>query len=116
MQNNSLEEFMNKYDIIYIILVDVKSEVIYELGNKEKLVYDGIFKTYFYDMETVHGLNSLLEGQLMPKVFKQGKLTCCVCKPNTNTIMGIFYNETRDTIGSYKWTKLINEEVLKNFK
>lgn len=112
MQRDILKSFMSKNDIMYLVLVDIKDATLEEFGDKEKLSYDGILKSYFYDMETIYRLNSLLSNELIPKVFRQGELACCVSKPNPSTIIGMFYNESRDAVESYKWSKFINQELL----
>ena len=43
MDNNTLNRFIKEYDVIYLIIVDLQTNMIYEYGDKKKLSYQGLF-------------------------------------------------------------------------
>ena len=51
MDNNTLNRFIKEYDVIYLIIVDLQTNMIYEYGDKKKLSYQGLFKRNFVTIQ-----------------------------------------------------------------
>ncbi|SFA79917.1 hypothetical protein [Clostridium frigidicarnis] len=112
MYKVKLSNVLSRYKIIYCLVINLDNNSIKTFGNKDDLAYDGLLKTHFYDIDTIYNLNSFLEGQQLPKLFKQGEVLCIICKPKSNIIVGLLYHEKRDFIQYYKVAKEINEEII----
>ncbi|APC40331.1 hypothetical protein [Clostridium estertheticum] len=112
MNKSKINNILLKYNIIYSLTINLKDKYVEEIGDSSKLEYDGLLKTHFNDMETIIKLNGFLEGQQLPKLFKQGKVICIICKPKNNIIVGLFYHEDKDFTHYYKKAKELNEEIV----
>ena len=83
-----------------------------EYGDKDKLIYKGLIKTNFYDIDIIHELNNNIKGEKLPKVLKQGKVVCVIGKPKEHNIVGIFYHEHRAPLEFIKWSKSLYDNFL----
>lgn len=106
MYELKLKEVLKKYGIIYCIVAHLDCKLVETYGDKEDLV-----KTHFYDYETIQALNKFLTGQPKPKLFRQGEVASIMCKPNQDTIVGLFYHEHREFPEYFKWAKEVNKEI-----
>ncbi|WBW96125.1 hypothetical protein [Oceanirhabdus sp. W0125-5] len=111
MSLSKLLKIKETFDIIYIVGVNLKSGEIETIGDKSKLVYDDLVTDLFDNIDSIYSLDKSIEGQRMPQTWRQGEVKCIVCKPSNNILVGLFYNEYRDTIESYQWSKEVNKEL-----
>lgn len=111
MYKSKLKEILSENEINYCVVTHLDKGTIETFGNKSELVYKGLLKTHFHDMDTIYSLNNFLEGQKLPKLFRQGEVACIICKPNNNVIVGMLYHEQREFLEYYNWSKEINKEV-----
>lgn len=111
--NEKLKELAKENDIIYTVLAKVDSNEVEIFGNKGKLEYTSLIDKLFGDRESIKNLNQSLEGQIMPRIWKQGKVNGIVCKPDVDTLIGLFYHEERDVVASFKFSKNINSSINK---
>lgn len=116
MCQSNLKDILYKNEIIYCVVTNLKKGTIETFGNKDELEYQGLLKTNFYDMDTINSLNNSLEGQELPKLFRQGKVACIIFKPNNNVIVGMLYHEKREFREYCNWSKEINKEVERLWK
>lgn len=116
MRDKELIQYIEKYDIIYLIVVNLDNNLICEYGDKNKLLYQGLIKTNFFDISTIHELNKSLVGQDLPKILKQGKVVCVIGKPDEKNMIGILYHEHRTPAELIKWTKYIYNCLLEIFQ
>jgi hypothetical protein len=112
MITKEFEAFAEKYNILFAVIVDLEKEVDYTFGSKDTLTYEGLYNSLFGDMEIIKKLNDSLEGQLMPQSWKQGELKCLVVKPNEKILAGLFFNDTKNAMESYKLGKQMNNELI----
>lgn len=45
-----------------MILVNLENKLIKEYGDKDKLLYKGLFKANFYDLDSINELNNNISG------------------------------------------------------
>lgn len=112
MVNQKLVDFTTKYEITYTVIVNLQDYTSVSIGWKYKLPFDGLFNSLFGSEESVKDFNNSLEGQIMPQSMKQGDLKCVVVKPRSDMLVGLFYNDKKDTIESYKFGKQLNDELI----
>ena len=113
MDNNTLNRFIKEYDVIYLIIVDLQTNMIYEYGDKKKLSYQGLFKRNFYNIEMIQDLYKIICNQNSPKIFKQGEVVCVIGKPFEQGVFGIFYHENREPKEFMKWAKYLYSCLIK---
>jgi len=104
-------EFLKENSVNYAIIVDLEKASLIPVGSSESLLFDGMIKTNFYDIETALVLNDFLKTQYMPKVFKQGEVMCVITKPNDDYIIGLFYHDDRKAKEVFQRTEYLNERA-----
>ncbi|MGN6710521.1 hypothetical protein [Anaerocolumna jejuensis] len=116
MDEIDLEKYISENEVIYMILVNLENKLIKEYGDKDKLLYKGLFKANFYDLDSINELNNNISDKKLPKVLKQGEVVCVVGKPEESSIVGIFYHEYREPIEFARWTRALYEKLLMIWK
>ncbi len=86
---------MCEHQLIYAIVADLDSGRVDTYGDKTKLKYTGLVQTLFGDGDSIRDLNAHLDGQMMPRSWRQGEVACILSKPVESTIVGLFYHEHR---------------------
>lgn len=112
MITKEFEDFAKEHNVLLAVLVDLEKKVDYMIGGKDNLTYEGLFNSLFGDMEIILRLNESLEGQCMPQSWKQDQLKCLVVKPTDKVLVGLFYNDTKNAVDSYKFGKQLNDELI----
>lgn len=113
MITKEFEDFVKEHNVLLAVLVDLDKKIDYMFGSKDNLTCEGLFNCLFGDMESILRLNESLEGQSMPQSWKQGELKCLVVKPTDKALVGLFYNDTKNAVDSYKFGKQLNNELIK---
>jgi hypothetical protein len=111
MVTSKISELMKNNNILYSVIANIDNGQVETLGNKDKLKYVDLINTLFGDEDSIKALNASLEGQLMPRTWGQGEVSCIVCKPTSNTLVGLCYHENREPIESYRFSKDINKQI-----
>lgn len=111
MLKAKLNEIMLNNNIAFSVVANLDDNNIENIGNKTELEYHSLVENLFGNIEHIHALNDSLKGQIMPQSWKQGNVKCLVCKPADNVIVGLFYNEERTTIESYRFGKTLNDII-----
>lgn len=110
-----IENIMRKNKIIYSVVTNLDNGLIETIGNSRDLIEDDLVTQLFGDFKKIKALNDSLEGQIMPQIWSQGVVKCIVCKPNSNIIIGLLYNENRPPLEAIDFIEEINDELLKNW-
>lgn len=113
MIKDKLKNLIQENTILYTIIVDLNSNAIEEIGDKNKLEYSGLLNTLFGDKESIFRLNNSLKNQIMPQSWGQGKVSCIVCKPVEDILIGLFYHNEKDGLEAYNFDLEINKEIEK---
>lgn len=111
MYIQKLKELVNKNEISYCIVVNLDTNSIDKIGDATVLEYKGLVEQLFGSIQQIKLLNDSLVGQQLPRSWKQGKVKCLVCKPNSNIIVGLFYNERRSFIESIDFGNEIARKI-----
>ncbi len=106
-----LNEIMLNNNIPFSVVANLDDNNMENIGNKTELEYFSLVENLFGNIEHIHALNESLKGQIMPQSWKQGNVKCLVCKPVDNVIVGLFYNEERTAIESYRFGKTLNDII-----
>lgn len=106
-----ISELMDKNNIVYAVIANLENGRVETAGGKEKLKYCDLVDTLFGDVEHIKSLNDSLEEQLMPRMWGQGEISCIVCKPADNILIGLFYHENREPAAAYRFSKKMDQQV-----
>ncbi len=112
MTQQKYSEIISKHNLCMLAIGCIKTgkcEVIYPRGEP---VESGLLPHLFGDAQTISSLNESLDGQLMPTIWSQGNMSCIVCKPDEERIIGAFTTEERSVVDKYKWSKELNQDIL----
>ncbi|APC40323.1 hypothetical protein [Clostridium estertheticum] len=112
MRRLKIQELMQINGMDYVIISYLKDDKIEKIGEINKLMNQDLPEQLFGDLEIIKNLNNSLENQDMPVTWKQGKVKCLVCKPTSDIIVGLFYNEYRALFDSIDFGKEINTKIL----
>jgi len=116
MSTSKIQELMQNNQIDYCIISYLMDNRIEKIGEINKLINRDLPNQLFGDSEIISNLNNSLESQEMPVSWKQGKVKCLVCKPTSDIIIGLFYNEHRSLFDSIDFGKEINTKIKDIFK
>lgn len=116
MTNLKIHELMSTYGILYSIVANLENSMAESFGDITNLQCNDLVEQLFGSVEKIKALDNSLEGQTVPQSWKQGKVKCIVCKPKSNILIGLFYNEERPIMESIKFTKEINQIIMKSWK
>jgi len=109
----TFSQFVSTSKITFAVVASLDKGTVETVGDRKDLPSDDIVNQYFGDAETIGALNRSLEGQLMPRMISQGEVSCIVCKPSPDTIIGLLYTDDRNVVEKYRWSKKLNTELLK---
>lgn len=109
--NNALEEL----GVSFAAIANLRSGEIDLIGDPKELGNTDLISTLFTDRETVESLNRHLERQILPRTWSQGEVACIVCKPNDETIVGLFVMDERDAVQQFHWSKKADEVIRLSF-
>jgi len=76
----------------------------------------GLANALFRNVETLRSTVSSLEGQLLPCIWTQGRASCVVCKPNSNTIVGLFFEDEGGPVERSQRANVLNFAVSARFR
>ncbi len=107
---------LNELDISYCIIANIDSGEIEIVGLEESDDFRDLARMLFADSDAIRALVVSLEGQVLPRTWKQGSSTCVVCMPSKKWIVGVFASSYLDAVSEYKWAKQINEAVCRAFE
>jgi len=95
----------------FAVIAHLATGELVSVGDSRAVAGDDLFNSLFLDFECVSALNRSLQGQLLPRTWSQGKVSCIVCKPEEDVIVGLFSLNERDPVAQYHWTKKLGNEV-----
>jgi hypothetical protein len=101
---------MARHNILATIVVYLDSGQKLTIGDRARLESDYVVRTLFDDL-TPKEISAFLEGQILPRMAQQGKVCGVICKPNANTIVGMYYHDDRDIVQRFHFSKGLDAEV-----
>ena len=111
MMPKSLDKVLNQLEVTFSIIADLRSGEIETIGDVDAVENADLMVTLFADRESVESLNRSLEGQKLPRAWSQGKVSCIVCKPTDDAIVGLFVTEKREAVQQYHWSKKADDAI-----
>lgn len=111
MITSKIKELMDNNNILFSVIANLDNDQVKMLGHKEKLNRIDLVNSLFGDKNSIKALNDSLEGQLMPRIWGQGEVSCIVCKPVNNILVGLFFHDTREPIETYRFSKEMNKQI-----
>ena len=107
----ALHEFLTSAGIPYALAANVATGEVDSFGDATAIVGTDLVNTLFADRESINALQRSLQGQLLPRIWSQGDLTCIVCKPSEDVIVGLFCRALRDPVEQYHRSTNLNDEL-----
>ena len=111
----TLNDVLETLNVLLAAIVDLPSGEIQFIGDPDAVENTDLISTLFADSETVESLNRSLEGQILPRAWNQGKVTCVVCKPADEIVVGLFVIDELDAVQQYHWSKKADEAIRLSF-
>jgi hypothetical protein len=111
----TLRDVLTTLNVSFAAIADLPSCEIQFLGDPKAVDNNDLISTLFADSETIQSLNRSLEGQILPRTWNQGKVSCIVCKPTNETIVGLFVIDESDAVQQYHWSKKADEAIRLSF-
>lgn len=115
MDINEFEAHLKEWKIQFAVVADLETGDAIRIGSSSGLGFDDLENALFRDAETVFATGRSLEGQILPRSWSQGNVSCFVCKPNEKTVVGLFCNEERNPVEKYQRSKQLNSGVVNVF-
>ncbi|MEH7355163.1 hypothetical protein V7150_16520 [Neobacillus drentensis] len=113
-----LIEIVNQNNIIYTVVANMENDEVESIGEISELEYSSIAKNLFGDKQSIENLFISLKGQMLPRTWRQGRVSAVVCNPNKDIVVGLFYHENADDpIAKYRYAKNLNmmiEDIWRN--
>ena len=112
MDIDLLEVRLKEWSIPFAVIADLETGNAVRVGCSTGMGFDDLDNNLFRDAETVFATGRSLEGQVLPRIWSQGKISCFVCKPDERTIVGLFCHDKRNPIERYHWSKQLNSQIV----
>jgi hypothetical protein len=110
-----LEERLSEWRIPFAVVADLETGDATRVGCSTGLGFDDLEGTLFRDADTVLATGRSLEGQILPRMWSQGDVTCYVYKVNEKTVVALFSSEHRNPVEKYHWSKQLHTHVVNAF-
>lgn len=105
-----LPALMSRYHIVVAVIVSIGTERKETLGDRRALDSDYTVRTVFDDL-SVQEIEQYLDGRILPRMIQQGRVCGVICKPNEDTIVGLYYHDERDVVQRYEMSKSIDADI-----
>lgn len=110
-----LSDVIEDHRIIVTVVLTIDTGKIEVIGDRSSLDSDYIVRTLFDDL-TPSEVESYLENQILPRMIQQSDVCGVICKPNSKTVVGMYYHDQRDVIARYDTSKAIDSDVQRVWK
>ena len=115
MDIKTFEERLKEWNVPFAVIADLDTGDTIRVGSSVGLGFDDLENTLFRDAETVFATGRSLEGQILPRNWSQGDVSCFVCKPNDKKVVGLFCKDQRNPVEKYHWSKQLDSGVVDVF-
>ena len=109
-----LSDLISEFGIIVAVVASLDDGAVEMIGKRENLAHDDLVKQLFGDEETTAALNRSLEGRMLPRMWSQGEVSCVICKPSDEILVGLLYHDdgARDVFEEHRWSSELNGRIL----
>lgn len=104
-------ELMDKCDLALVVVASLRTGACDMESGGRALPMTDLIRDLFGDIQAVQSLNASLQGQIMPTIWSQGDVSCYVCKPTDDIVVGAFATNKRDAAADYWRSKKVDEEL-----
>ena len=106
----NLDEFIEKNDISISVKADVRSKR-YDIIKKDILLesYDLFEQLILYS--NVDSLFECVNGQILPRIWSQGKTKCVICQISEEQLVALFYDTNMDARDNYLFAKEVDMKL-----
>lgn len=115
MDTKVFEERLREWNVPFAIIADLETGNAIRVGCSTGLEFDDLVNTLFRDAEAILATSRYLEGQILPRIWNQGQESCVLCKPNDQTLVGLFLSDQRNPVEKYRWFQQLNSGVVNAF-
>lgn len=111
----TLVEILESLDVQFAAVANLESGEIQFFGEQSAVGDTDLIRSLFADRETIESLNRSLDGQLLPRTWSQGSVSCVIFKPVKEMMVGLFVTDERSAIEQYRWAKQADEVIRTSF-
>ncbi len=106
----NLDEFIEKNNIAIFVKADFRSKR-YDIIKKDILLesYDLFEQLILYS--NVDSLFECVNGQILPRIWSQGKTKCVICQISEEQLVALFYDTHMDARDNYIFAKEIDMKL-----
>lgn len=105
MVPESLTQVLAELKVPFAAVADLSSGETEYVGSPQAIAEGShLLNTLFGDSGSIHNLDQSLNDSLMPRMLRQGDVSCVVCKPTPTVIVGMFMQDDRDVRDRYAWS------------
>ena len=106
----NLDEFIEKNDISISVKADIKTKTFEVIKTDRKLeTYDLFEQLICYS--SVDNLFNSIKGQILPRIWSQGKTKCVICQINEEELVALFYDTSMDAKDNYLFAKQLDMKI-----
>ena len=110
-----IEVRLKEWDIPFAIIADLETGDTIRIGCSAGFGFIDLENNLFRDADTVFATGRSIEGQILPRTWSQGDISCFLCKVNEKTIVGLFCSDRLGPVEKYHWSKQLNSQILSVF-
>jgi hypothetical protein len=108
---SALQDYLANSGFLYAVVANLANSEIQHIGCSSAIGNTDLVPSFFADAESVTALDRSLQGQLLPRVWSQGDISCVVCKPTENVIVGAFCKKKSGPVEQYQMSKKLNDDL-----
>ena len=99
----NIDDFVEMNEIAICVTVDLRKKFFYIIKKDELESYDLFEQLILFN--NIENLAESLNGQILPRIWKQGNTKCVISKPNDEQIVALFYEKIMDEKDNYFYAK-----------
>lgn len=109
-ENMKIDEFIKKYNIAIFVAADLVNKrfdiIKTDVGMESYDLFEQLI--LFSDTESI---SEYISGQLLPRIWSQGKTKCVMSQPNDKQIIALFYDSCLDANDHYLYAKQLHAAI-----
>ena len=110
----NLDEFIEKNNIAIFVKADYRAKRFEVFKNDIVLESSDLFEQLI-SYGNVDELFANIKGQILPRIWSQGKTKCVICQINEELLVAIFYDTTMDAKDNYLFAKQLESNIKELF-
>jgi hypothetical protein len=111
MPENDLADLLSEQGLPLAVVVNVANGNLLRVGCGGETEFDDLLNSLLGDEAAIQATNDSLQGQILPRIWGQGRLTCILCKPRSDTIVCIFCDKEISSAELYHMSTSLNADI-----